>query len=418
MKKTFETIIVGGGFGGLNAAIKLGKKNKEVLLIDRTNHHLFQPLLYQVATAGLSPADIATPIREILKKYSSITIIMDEVIEISKENSTVTISSGNQVSFKNLILATGARHSYFGNDQWEKLAPGLKSLDDALSIRENVLRSFEKSELETDLKKISALTTFVVIGAGPTGVEMAGAIAEIATKTLAKNFSNIDPKSSKIYLIEGGQRVLSTFHPSLSEKSKDDLESLGVTVKLNSFVKEITEEGVTVGEEFIPTKNIVWAAGNKANPILLKLDTSLDRMGRAMVESDCSIEGFPNIFVIGDASAFKRGEGFLPGLAPVAAQQGKYVAQLINKKLPKGKRESFKYIDKGSMATIGKSKAILELGKIRISGFIAWCAWCLVHLLFLVLFRNRVFIFFDWVYSYITEQRGARLIKGNEREEA
>ncbi len=418
MKKTFETIIVGGGFGGLNAAIKLGKKNKEVLLIDRTNHHLFQPLLYQVATAGLSPADIATPIREILKKYSSITVIMDEVTEISKKNSTVTISSGNQISFENLILATGARHSYFGNDQWEKLAPGLKSLDDALSIRENVLRSFEKSELETDLKKISALTTFVVIGAGPTGVEMAGAIAEIATKTLAKNFSNIDPKSSKIYLIEGGQRVLSTFHPSLSEKSKNDLKSLGVTVKLNSFVKEITEEGVTVGEEFIPTKNIIWAAGNKANPILLKLDANLDKMGRALVERDCSIEGFPNIFVIGDASAFKRGEGFLPGLAPVAAQQGKYVANLINKRLPKGKRESFKYIDKGSMATIGKSKAILELGKIRISGFIAWCAWCLVHLLFLVLFRNRVFIFFDWVYSYITEQRGARLIKGNEREEA
>ena len=412
MKSSYETIIVGGGFGGLNAAIQLGKKKRDVLLIDKTNHHLFQPLLYQVATAGLSPADIATPIREILKKYPSITIVMDEVIEMSKESSTVTIKTGHKISFKNLVLATGARHSYFGNDQWEKLAPGLKSLDDALSIRENVLRSFEKCELETDPKKISALTTFVVIGAGPTGVEMAGAIAEIATKTLAKNFSNIDTKSSKIYLIEGGERVLSSFHPQLSEKSKKDLESLGVTVKLKSFVKDITEEGVTVGDDFIPTKNIVWAAGNKANPILLKLNTHLDRMGRAIVDNDCSIEGFSNIFVIGDASAFKRLDGFLPGLAPVAAQQGKYVANIIKNRLPKGKREAFNYIDKGSMATIGKSKAILELGRIRISGLIAWCAWCLVHLLFLVLFRNRVFIFFDWVYSYITEQRGARLIKG------
>ncbi|WP_372654361.1 NAD(P)/FAD-dependent oxidoreductase [Halobacteriovorax sp.] len=411
MKKAYDTVIVGGGFGGLNAAIKLGKKNQNVLLIDKTNHHLFQPLLYQVASAGLSPADIATPIREVLKNYPSITIVMDEVEDISKEGSTISLKSNRIIKFKNLILATGARHSYFGNDQWEEFAPGLKSLDDALRIRENVLNSFEKSELESDIEKIASLTTFVVIGAGPTGVEMAGAIAEIATKTLAKNFSNIDPEASKIYLIEGGDRILSSFHPSLSEKSKKDLESLGVKVKLKSFVKNITSEGVTVGEEFIPTKNIVWAAGNKANPILLKLDSATDKMGRVLVEKDCSIEGYSNIYVIGDACAFKRGEGFLPGLAPVAAQQGKYVANLIIKKLPKGKRDSFKYVDKGAMATIGKSKAILEFGKIRITGFVAWVAWGLVHLLFLVLFRNKVFIFFDWVYSYITEQRGARLIK-------
>ncbi|ATH08156.1 FAD-dependent oxidoreductase [Halobacteriovorax marinus] len=413
MKKKFSTIIIGAGFGGLNAAIKLGKKNQEVLLIDKTNHHLFQPLLYQVATAGLSPADIATPVREILKKYPSITIIMDEVLDISKEEKKLSLKSLHTLEFDNLIVATGARHSYFGNDQWEQYAPGLKSLDDALRIRENVLKSFEKSELESDQQKIEALTTFVVIGAGPTGVEMAGAIAEIATKTLAKNFSNIDPKTSKIYLIEGGDRVLSTFHPTLSEKSKKDLESLGVIVKLNSFVKDINENGVLVGEDFIPTKNIVWAAGNKANPILNSLDIELDRMQRAIIQNDCSIKGHPDIYVIGDAACFQDGERTLPGLAPVAAQQGKYVATIISKRLPKGKRNPFHYMDKGSMATIGKSKAILEFGKIRITGFIAWCAWCLVHLLFLVLFRNRVFIFFDWVYSYLTEQRGARLIKNS-----
>lgn len=336
---------------------------------------------------------------------------MDEVLDISKEEKKLSLKSLHTLEFDNLIVATGARHSYFGNDQWEQYAPGLKSLDDALRIRENVLKSFEKSELESDQQRIEALTTFVIIGAGPTGVEMAGAIAEIATKTLAKNFSNIDPKTSKIYLIEGGDRVLSTFHPTLSEKSKKDLESLGVIVKLNSFVKDINENGVLVGEDFIPTKNIVWAAGNKANPILNSLDIELDRMQRAIVQNDCSIKGHPDIYVIGDAACFQDGERTLPGLAPVAAQQGKYVATIISKRLPKGKRNPFHYMDKGSMATIGKSKAILEFGKIRITGFIAWCAWCLVHLLFLVLFRNRVFIFFDWVYSYLTEQRGARLIK-------
>lgn len=411
MQTKFDTIIIGGGFGGLNAAIKLGQKKKEVLLIDRTNHHLFQPLLYQVATAGLSPADIATPIREILKKYPSISIVMDEVCSIDKDSKILETKSDKKLSFNNLIIATGARHSYFGHDEWEQFAPGLKSLSDALNIRENILRSFEISELESDQKKIEALTTFVVVGAGPTGVEMAGAISEIATKTLAKNFSHIDPRSSKVYLIEGGDRVLSTFHPTLSEKSKRDLEKLGVTVLLNSIVKNITEDGVTIGEKFIPAKNIIWAAGNKANPILTSLNIELDRMGRAVVENDCSLKGHPNIFVIGDAAAFYDRKRFLPGLAPVAAQQGKYVAKIISRNIPKGKRDPFRYLDKGTMATIGKSKAVMQVGKFKLTGFLAWLSWCLVHLLFLVLFRSRVFIFFDWVYNYITEQRGARLIK-------
>lgn len=411
MKKKFDTIIIGGGFGGLNAAIKLGQNKKEVLIIDKSNHHLFQPLLYQVATAGLSPADIATPIREILKKYPSVSVIMDDVQKINKETSTIETSSEHKFEFNNLIIATGARHSYFGNDQWESLAPGLKSLSDALKIRENILKSYELSELETDQSKIDALTTFVIVGAGPTGVEMAGAIAEIATKTLTKNFSNIDPRRSKVYLVEGGDRVLSAFHPKLSERTKKDLEKIGVTVLLKSFVKDISEEGVTIGEKFIPARNVVWAAGNKANPILKELNCELDKMGRAIVEKDCSIKGHSNIFVIGDASAFLDGHAFLPGLAPVAAQQGKYVAKLIKHNTPKGKRDNFKYLDKGTMATIGKSKAVMQVGHFKMAGFFAWLSWCLIHLLFLVLFRNRVFIFFDWLYSYITEQRGARLIK-------
>jgi NADH dehydrogenase len=268
MKNKFETIIIGGGFGGLNAAIVLGKKQKDVLLIDRMNHHLFQPLLYQVATAALSPADIACPIREILKKYSSISVQMDEVIEIDKKTKKLTTQSGKTLYFENLIVAIGSRHSYFGNDQWEQHAPGLKSLQDALKIRENILRSFELCEIETDEKTREALKTFVVVGAGPTGVEMAGAIAEIATKTLAKNFTHIDSRRSKIYLIEGGDRVLAAFNSKLSVKARSDLEALGVIVKLNSVVKSVSAEGVQIGNDFIRSRNVIWAAGNKSFPLL------------------------------------------------------------------------------------------------------------------------------------------------------
>lgn len=414
MKNHFETIIIGAGFGGLNAAIKLGKKKKDVLIIDKTNHHLFQPLLYQVATAGLSPSDIAAPTREILKNYNSITVIMDEVLHIDKVKSTLNTKSEKVLSFNHLILATGARHSYFGKDHWEAIAPGLKCLDDAINIRENILNSFELSEMASDQKEIDALTTFIVVGAGPTGVEMAGAIAEIATKTLAKNFTQIDPGKSKIYLIEGGQRVLSSFSEDLSVKAKNDLEKLGVTVKLNTLVKDITEDGVKIEDGFIPSKNIIWAAGNIASPLLKCLNVGLDKMGRAFVDSDCSLNGFPNIFIIGDAAAFKNDNNFLPSLAPVASQQGKYVGDLIVNNLPKGKRDPFHYIDKGIMATIGKKKAILEIGRIKISGFLAWAAWCFVHILFLVLFRNKVSILMSWTYNYFTGKRGARLIKARD----
>lgn len=415
MKKIFDTIIIGAGFGGLNAAIKLGKQKRDVLVIDRTNHHLFQPLLYQVATAGLSPADIATPIREILKRFSTVSVIMDEVVSINRTKMSLETKLGYEFKFNYLIIATGARHSYFGNDQWESIAPGLKSLDDALKIRENILNSFELSEMETDTSKVQALTTFIVIGAGPTGVEMAGAIAEIATKTLAKNFKQFDSRNSRIYLIEGGERVLNSFNESLSRRALRDLKALGVDVKLNSLVKEINEEGVYIGEEFIASKNIIWAAGNKANPLLNLLNSPQDKMGRVLVQADCSIEGNSNIFVIGDACGFSCDNKFLPGLAPVAAQQGKYVANIINKNLGENERTPFKYLDKGSMATIGKSKAILEVGSLKISGFVAWIAWSLIHLLFLVLFRSKISILMSWIYNYFTEQKGARLIKSHKK---
>lgn len=411
MQSKYNTIIIGGGFGGLNVAMKLGKSKCEALVIDRTNHHLFQPLLYQVATAGLSPSDIATPIREILKKYPTVSVIMDEVISIDKESQIVSTQSGKKLQFDYLVVATGAKPSYFGNDDWEQYAPGLKDLSDALYIREHILKSFEESEKETDQDKIDALTTFIVVGAGPTGVEMAGAIAEIANKTLTKNFSRIDPKRSKIYLIEGADRVLSSFSPSLSERAKKDLEKIGVKVILGSVVKEVNTEGVKLEDKFIPAKNIIWAAGNKASPLLKELESELDKMGRAVVEDDCSLKDYPNIFVIGDAAAFKTEKSTLPGLAPVAAQQGKYVAEIISKKIPKGKRHKFKYMDKGTMATIGKSKAVMQVGGLEFTGLFAWLSWCFVHLLFLVKFRNRLFVFWDWVYSYFTGQRGSRLIK-------
>jgi len=414
MKNHYETIIIGAGFGGLNAAIKLGKKKKDVLIIDKTNHHLFQPLLYQVATAGLSPADIATPTREILKDYRTITVIMDEVLNINKEKSLLKTKSKKEISFKNLIVATGARHSYFGNDQWQKFAPGLKSLDDAIEIRENILNSYELSEMASDQKEVDALTTFVVVGGGPTGVEMAGAIAEIAMKTLAKNFTQIDPKNSKIFLIENGDRVLSSFSSDLSDKAKSDLEKLGVTVKLNTNVTDINNEGVRTEDSFISSRNVIWAAGNEASPLLKCLDVELDKMGRVFVKDDCSVKDFPNLFIIGDAAAFKEKERYLPSLAPVASQQGKYVAEVILSDLKNKKREAFDYLDKGTMATIGKRKAILEVRKIKISGFIAWAAWCFVHILFLVLFRNKVSILMSWTYNYFTGKRGARLIKARE----
>jgi NADH:ubiquinone reductase (H+-translocating) len=406
-----NVLIVGGGFGGLNAAKSLKNAPVDLLLIDKTNHHLFQPLLYEVATAALSPGQIATPIREILSNQENASVIMGDVVSVDKAQKRVILGNGDSLPYDYLILATGARHSYFGNDQWELSAPGLKTISDALSIRQRLLTSFEKAERFSDSGEIQKYLNFVIIGGGPTGVEMAGAIAEIAYKTLFKNFRRIKPEESKIYLIEAAPHILPVYPEKLSLRAKSDLEQLGVEVLVNTKVTEITQEGVRAGDLFIPSQNVIWAAGNQASPLLKTLDLPLDRQGRAIVEEDLSLPGHPEIFVIGDAAnATGKGGKPLPGIAPTAIQQGKYVAKLIKKGLPKEKRPPFHYFDKGSMATIGKSKAVAMVGNFAFSGFFAWISWCFIHIVYLIGFRNRFTVMLEWIYVFFTGERGVRLI--------
>ncbi|HAB99377.1 MAG TPA: FAD-dependent oxidoreductase [Parachlamydiales bacterium] len=406
-----KVVILGGGFGGLNAAKALGNAKLDVWLIDQTNHHLFQPLLYQVASAALSPGDIAVPIREILSDYENITVIMGEVVSIDKDAKVIILRNGDRIGFEYLIIAAGARHSYFEHDEWEALAPGLKTLNDALKIRERILISFEKAERCDSISEAKKYLNFVIIGGGPTGVEMAGAIAEIAYETMLKNFRRIDVTKTKIYLVEGSPHILPVYPERLSEKAQHYLERMGVQVITAKRVTEITSEGAMVENTFIPAHNIIWAAGNQASPVLKTLNVPLDRQGRVIVESDLSIPDHPHIFVIGDAACAMDEKGKpLPGLAPVAVQQGRYVAMLLRKRMPKGERPPFRYFDKGTMATIGKTKAIGVFGKIQFSGFFAWLAWCFVHVLYLIGFRNRFTVLSQWLFSYFTSRRGARLI--------
>lgn len=406
-----KVVILGGGFGGLNAAKALGNSNVDVWLVDQTNHHLFQPLLYQVASAALSPGDIAVPIREILSGYENITVIMGEAVRIDKEKKVIEFRNGDRMGFDYLILAVGARHSYFGHPEWEVFAPGLKTLNDALKIRERILISFEKAERCDSISEAKKYLNFVIIGGGPTGVEMAGAIAEIAYETMLKNFRRIDVTKTKIYLIEGSSHILPVYPERLSEKAKQYLERMGVQVITSKRVTEVNSEGVMVENTFIPAHNILWAAGNQASPLLQTLDIPLDRQGRAIVEKDLSVPGSPNIFVIGDAAAAMDQKGKpLPGLAPVAVQQGRFVAMLLRKRVPKEDRPPFHYFDKGSMATIGKTKAICQFRKLQFSGFLAWLAWCFIHVLYLIGFRNRFAVLSEWLFSYFTSRRGARLI--------
>jgi len=404
-------IIIGGGFGGLNVAKKIGNAKVNVLLIDKTNHHLFQPLLYQVATAALSPADIATPIREILKANRNQTVLMGHVEKIDKEKKQIYLKNGDIYAYDFLVVAVGAKHSYFNNPEWEEYAPGLKTLIDALKIREKVLISFEKAERSGSVSEARKYLNFVIVGGGPTGVELAGAIAEIANETMLKNFRRIDPTKTKIYLVEAANQILPAFPKDLANKAKNYLENFGVRVLTNRRVVKITDEGVNINETFIETKNIIWAAGNKASPILKTLNTKLDNQGRVFVEKDLTIPNYPEIFVIGDAAhAIDKNNQPLPGLAPVAIQQGMYVANIIKKSIPQKKRKPFKYLDKGSLATIGKTKAVGTFKKIKFSGFKAWLAWCVVHIMYLVTFKNRLIVLTQWVFSYILGQRGARLI--------
>lgn len=406
-----KTVIIGAGFGGLEVAKDLGKAKTDILLIDRLNHHLFQPLLYQVATCALSPGDIATPVRQIIKKQENTSFMMGSVARIDKEKKIVHLECGMQIGFDYLIVAPGARHSYFGNDHWEELAPGLKTIQDATKIRERILMAFEEAERAPNFSEAAKCLCFAIIGAGPTGVELAGSMAEIAFKSLKHNFRKIRPDQAKIYLIEGAPCVLPGFAESLSRRAQLDLEKLGVMVLTNKKVTSITPEGVMCGSELIVAPTVIWAAGNMASPLLKTLDTPLDRQGRAIVEKDLSIPNHPNIFVIGDAAHVAGANGQpLPGLAPVAKQQGRFVANLIIKNTPKEQRKAFRYLDKGSLATIGKGKAVGSVGKVTFTGFFAWLTWSLVHIFYLIDFKNRLKVLLHWSYLYLTGRRSVQLI--------
>jgi NADH dehydrogenase len=405
-----RAVIVGGGFGGLNAVKSLAKADLDIVLLDKTNHHLFQPLLYQTATAALSPGEIAEPIRAIFRKQKNVLVVMREVVAVDKEKQQVVLNNETTVEFDYLILAPGARHSYFGNDRWETHAPGLKTLTDALTIREKALLSFERAEVTQDPLEQRAYLTFVVVGAGPTGVEMAGAIAEVAHKTISQDFRNINPTATRVLLVEGLDRVLPTYSPGLSQQALKSLKQLGVEVSLNSRVSNVTADGVQVGDEWIATPNIIWAAGNVASPLLKTLSIDQDTAGRVMVEPDLSIPGYPGIFVIGDAAHFQGKSGPLPGVAPVAIQQGKHAAQMIRHSLAGKDRIPFRFRDRGTMATIGRAKAVAQVGKLGFSGLLAWLAWSLVHVVFLIGYRNKVLVMVHWISAYITYQRSARLI--------
>ncbi len=405
-----RVVIIGGGFGGITAAKLLKDYNLDITIIDKTNHHLFQPLLYQVATAALSPGDIAIPIRSIFRGRKNIEVIMAEVQSINKSESSLQLND-RKIYFDYLIVAPGSSHSYFGNNEWEQVAPGLKSLSDALAIREKILCSFEEAEIIENKNDQEQYLTFVIVGGGPTGVEMAGAIAEIARQTMLKDFRNINPKETKIFLVEAYPRILTAYSEHLSEIAKNDLEKMGVKVLINTKVTNVSLTGVILGEEFIKTKNIIWAAGNEASLLLKSLDVELDRAGRVLVEDDLSIKGCSNIFVIGDAANLKDKNGeLLPGIAPVAIQQGKYVAKLIGNDKDSSKRKPFAYFDKGTMATIGKAKAVAKIRKFEFSQFTAWFLWSFVHIFFLITFRNRFRVMAEWIWYYFTSRRGVRLI--------
>lgn len=406
-----KVVIIGGGFAGLNTALGLARAPFDVLLIDKTNHHLFQPLLYEVATAALSPGEIAYPLREIVRHYPHISVIMGEAERIDASQRKVLLGNGDQISYDHLVVATGAKHSYFGNTQWERFAPGLKTIGDALKLREQILISYEKAERTNDAARVAKHLNFVIIGGGPTGVEMAGAIAEIAHTTLHKNFRRIDPKTSKIYLVEALPYILPSYPKRLSLRAQRDLEHLGVTVLTGKKVTQISEAGVQIEDRWIESENVIWAAGNQASPLLSSLGTAQDRQGRVIVEPDLTVPSHPELFVIGDAAACMGSNGKpLPAIAPTAIQQGRYVAKILRKQRPQNARSPFRYFDKGTMATIGRSKAVAVLGKLQLQGLLAWLAWSFIHIVYLIGFRNRFGVMLEWIVIFFTGQRGVRLI--------
>lgn len=406
-------LIVGAGFAGLNAAKALAHHPElHVIIVDQKNHHLFQPLLYQVASAGLNPADIAVPIRSEFSGVKNVEVHLGRLEEISLKNKTARIKNEDvHLEFDYLLLACGAMHSYFNHPEWEVFAPGLKTLEQATEIRRRILLAFENAENELNLEKQKALLNFVIVGGGPTGVELAGAIAEISRQVLVGDFQRIDSSSAKVTLIEAGPRLLGAFSPEMSEKTRKDLNKLGVEVLLSTRVQNIDEKGVYFADQFIPSQSVFWAAGVQAEKIKFDVEIATDRAGRIPVKSDLSIEGHRHIFVAGDMALVKLDETkFVPGLAPAAIQEGKFVAEQIQKDLKNKPRTEFKYLDKGIMATIGKNKAVLEFGKLKMSGYPAWMAWLFVHIFYLVGFKNRVTVMLLWAWSYTFSKRGARLI--------
>jgi NADH:ubiquinone reductase (H+-translocating) len=417
MRKPVENqprvIIIGAGFGGLEAAKKLACKDVRLTVIDRTNYHLFQPLLYQVATAALSPADIAAPIRGILSKCKNVEVVLAEVESVDVEARKVR-TKDQVFDYDYLIIATGARHSYFGHDEWEKLAPGLKSLEDAVELRRRILLAFEFAEKTTDEAARDAAMTFVVIGGGPTGVEIAGAIAEISRYTLAKDFRHIDPSKARVILIEGTSRLLAAYPPDLSESARKQLVELGVDVRTAARVTDVTEAGVKVNGEFIPCRVKIWAAGNNASFVGKTLIAPVDRVGRVIVNDDLTIPEHPEVQVIGDLANFSHQTGEpLPGVSPVAMQQGRQAARNILRMIRGENPRPFRYFDKGSISTIGRNKAVADLKFFHLSGLFAWLAWLFVHIIFLVGFRNRLLVLIQWAWAYLTFDKGARLITRN-----
>jgi NADH dehydrogenase len=405
-----KVIVVGGGFGGLNAARKLGGvKDVEVTLLDRRNHHLFQPLLYQVAMAGLDPGDIATPIRTTLAKFPNVSVLLAEVTGIDYEKREVKTDFAT-LPFDYLILACGSQHSYFGHDEWEPFAPGLKTLEQAVEIRRRVLTAFELAERENDPVKVRQLLTFVVVGGGPTGVELAGSLGEITRFALISDFRHIHPSHARIILIEAGNTVLATFDEKLQKRARRDLENLGVTVWTGARVTKIDADGVSLGNEEVKASTVLWGAGVKPASINAELGVPLDKQGRVFVNPDLSIDSRPNVFVIGDQAHFEQDGSALPGLAPVAMQQGRHVAKSIRADIDGKERRPFRYKDKGQMATIGRRKAVAETKGFRFTGTLAWFAWLFVHIYYLIGFKNRVVVLFQWFWSYLTYHRGSRLI--------
>lgn len=425
-KKEAKVVIVGGGFGGLYTAKALKQSSVQVTLIDKRNFHLFQPLLYQVATGGLSPSDIASPLRLILRQHKNVQVLLNSVVDLKPKDKQIILDDDKSISYDILILATGSTHHYFGNDQWENHAPGLSTVEDALEIRNRVFGAFEAAEKENDPIKRQAWLTFVIVGGGPTGVELAGAVAEIVNSSMKGNFNNFKPKDAKIILIEGLERVLPPYPTELSSKAEQELCNLGVTIHTQSMVTSISENNIVLrkGEKYeqITSHTILWAAGVKASSIGKKLaektGAQIDRAGRVIVEPDLSIIGFPDIFVIGDLSSFSHQNNKpLPGIAPVAMQQAKYVAKLIQKQLKGESLPSFVYKDYGSMAVIGKNKAVADFKFIKLSGFLAWFIWIWVHIYYLIEFDNKLVVLIQWIWNYFTQGRGSSVIIENNKKD-